>query len=51
MAIAGGPQSGKSTLLRTLITALALTHTPREVQFYCLTSAAARWPRWTGCPI
>ncbi|OSP24304.1 type VII secretion protein EccCb, partial [Streptomyces sp. 13-12-16] len=36
VAIAGGPQSGKSTLLRTLITALALTHTPREVQFYCL---------------
>ncbi|MER8223588.1 type VII secretion protein EccCa [Streptomyces sp. NPDC094143] len=36
VAIAGGPQSGKSTLVRTLITALALTHTPREVQFYCL---------------
>ncbi|MFK4103144.1 type VII secretion protein EccCa [Streptomyces sp. NPDC019531] len=36
VAIAGGPQSGKSTLLRSLITALALTHTPREVQFYCL---------------
>ncbi|MFD9545461.1 type VII secretion protein EccCa [Streptomyces sp. NPDC060022] len=36
VAIAGGPQSGKSTLVRTLITTLALTHTPREVQFYCL---------------
>ncbi|MFJ9590989.1 type VII secretion protein EccCa [Streptomyces acidicola] len=36
VAIAGGPQSGKSTLVRTLITSLALTHTPREVQFYCL---------------
>ncbi|WP_128984517.1 type VII secretion protein EccCa [Streptomyces roseicoloratus] len=35
-AVAGGPQSGKSTVLRTLITGLALTHTPREVQFYCL---------------
>ena len=35
-AIAGGPQSGKSTMMRTLICALALTHTPREVQFYCL---------------
>ncbi|GLY33782.1 type VII secretion protein EccC [Kineosporia sp. NBRC 101731] len=34
--IAGGPQSGKSTLLRTMITGLALTHSPREVQFYCL---------------
>ncbi|MFX4290895.1 type VII secretion protein EccCa [Streptomyces bohaiensis] len=36
LAIAGGPQSGKSTLVRTLLCALALTHTPREVQFYCL---------------
>jgi S-DNA-T family DNA segregation ATPase FtsK/SpoIIIE len=36
VGIAGGPQSGKSTLLRTLITGLALTHSPREVQFYCL---------------
>ncbi|MEU9579116.1 MULTISPECIES: type VII secretion protein EccCa [Streptomyces] len=36
IAIAGGPQSGKSTMVRTILTALALTHTPREVQFYCL---------------
>jgi S-DNA-T family DNA segregation ATPase FtsK/SpoIIIE len=36
VGIAGGTQSGKSTLLRTLITALALTHTPAEAQFYCL---------------
>ncbi|MDQ2589053.1 type VII secretion protein EccCa [Saccharothrix yanglingensis] len=36
VGIAGGPQAGKSTLLRTLITSLALTHTPNEVQFYCL---------------
>ncbi|WP_037917619.1 type VII secretion protein EccC [Actinacidiphila yeochonensis] len=36
VGLAGGPQSGKSTLVRTLVTALALTHTPREVQFYCL---------------
>lgn len=34
--VIGGPRSGKSTLLRTLVTAFALTHTPREVQFYCL---------------
>src|SRR5690606_41208383 len=31
-----GSQSGKSTLIRTLIAALALTHTPAEAQFYCL---------------
>ena len=35
-AVVGAPQSGKSTMLRTLICSLALTHTPREVQFYCL---------------
>ncbi|HEX5596543.1 MAG TPA: type VII secretion protein EccCa [Micromonosporaceae bacterium] len=35
-AVAGRPQSGKSTLLRTLICGLALTHTPAEVQVYCL---------------
>ena len=34
--VAGRPQSGKSTVLRTLISALALTHTPEQVQFYCL---------------
>jgi S-DNA-T family DNA segregation ATPase FtsK/SpoIIIE len=36
VAIVGGPQSGKSTMLRTLIASLSLTHTPREVQVYCL---------------
>ncbi|SED99507.1 DNA segregation ATPase FtsK/SpoIIIE, S-DNA-T family [Streptomyces sp. 2112.3] len=35
-AVVGGPRSGKSTLLRALVTSFALTHTPREVQFYCL---------------
>ncbi|GAB3460375.1 type VII secretion protein EccCa [Actinophytocola sediminis] len=34
--VCGGPQSGKSTALRAMITGLALTNTPREVQFYCL---------------
>jgi S-DNA-T family DNA segregation ATPase FtsK/SpoIIIE len=36
VGIVGGPQSGKSTMIRTLIAGLALTHSPREVQFYCL---------------
>ncbi|MFI6349923.1 type VII secretion protein EccCa [Streptomyces sp. NPDC050560] len=36
MQLIGGPQSGKSTLLRTLIASLALTHTPYEVQLYGL---------------
>jgi S-DNA-T family DNA segregation ATPase FtsK/SpoIIIE len=36
VAVVGAPQSGKSTLLRTLLLALALTHSPWEVQFYGL---------------
>jgi S-DNA-T family DNA segregation ATPase FtsK/SpoIIIE len=34
--VVGAPQSGKSTLVRTLVMGLALTHTPEEVQFYVL---------------
>jgi DNA segregation ATPase FtsK/SpoIIIE, S-DNA-T family len=36
VAVVGAPRSGRSTLLRTLITGLALTHTPAQAQFYCL---------------
>ncbi|BCJ35639.1 type VII secretion protein EccC [Actinocatenispora thailandica] len=36
VGIVGAPQSGKSSLLRTIILALALTNTPDEVQFYGL---------------
>ncbi|MCL2534086.1 MAG: type VII secretion protein EccCa [Nocardiaceae bacterium] len=36
VAVVGGPQSGKSTLLRTLIMSMAATHSARQVQFYCL---------------
>jgi len=36
VAVVGGPQSGKSTALRTLICGAALTHSPEEVQFYCI---------------
>ncbi|TDB86482.1 type VII secretion protein EccCb, partial [Micromonospora fluostatini] len=36
VAVVGAPQSGKSNLLRTLVCALALTHTPTEAQVYCL---------------
>ena len=32
--VVGAPRSGKSTLLRTTVAALALTHTPAEVQFF-----------------
>ncbi|SUA02821.1 DNA segregation ATPase FtsK/SpoIIIE [Mycolicibacterium fortuitum] len=36
VAVVGGPQSGKSTALRTLILSAAATHTPEQLQFYCL---------------
>ena len=36
LAVLGAPQTGKSMLLRTLVTATALTHTPGEVAFHCV---------------
>ncbi len=36
VAVVGAPRSGKSTAIRTLITALAATHDPADVHFYCL---------------
>jgi S-DNA-T family DNA segregation ATPase FtsK/SpoIIIE len=36
VAVVGGPRAGKSTAVSTLVCALALTHTPAEVQVYCL---------------
>lgn len=36
VAVVGMPLSGKSTALRTVVCGLALTHTPTEVQIYCL---------------
>lgn len=35
-AVVGGPQSGKSTALRSLVMAMSLTHTAEQVQFYLL---------------
>jgi S-DNA-T family DNA segregation ATPase FtsK/SpoIIIE len=36
VVVVGAPKSGRSTLLRTMVCATALTHTPLEAQFYCL---------------
>lgn len=35
-AAVGAPRSGRSTLLRTLVTSAMLTHTPDELRFVCL---------------
>ncbi|WP_030913738.1 type VII secretion protein EccC [Streptosporangium amethystogenes] len=50
VGVAGGTQSGKSTVLRTLITSMALTHTPREVQFYCLDFGGGALASLEGLP-
>ncbi len=50
MLITGDQQSGKSTLLRTLISSLALTHTPHEVQFYCIDLGGGGMTHLSGLP-
>ncbi|WP_078947994.1 type VII secretion protein EccCa [Streptomyces griseus] len=50
MQIIGGPQSGKSTLLRSLICSFALTHTPQEVQFYGLDFGGGGMASLAGLP-
>ncbi|RMI29786.1 type VII secretion protein EccCa [Streptomyces triticirhizae] len=44
VAIVGGPRSGKSTAVRSLIASLALRHTPAEVRFYCLDFSGTLFP-------
>ncbi|MEE1621239.1 type VII secretion protein EccCa [Zafaria sp. J156] len=36
LLVVGGPQSGRSTVLRTLVASIALTHTPQEAAVYCV---------------
>jgi S-DNA-T family DNA segregation ATPase FtsK/SpoIIIE len=50
MVVVGGPQSGKTNVLRALISSLALRHTPREVQFYCLDFGGGGLSAMAGLP-
>lgn len=50
VVVVGGPQSGKSTFLRTLIGSLALRHTAREAQFYCLDFGGGGLSAMSGLP-
>ncbi|MDI5943188.1 type VII secretion protein EccCb, partial [Micromonospora sp. DH15] len=50
VGVAGAPQSGKSTLLRTLILSLAVTHTPEEVQVYGLDFSGGGLAAVAGLP-
>ncbi|QKW06201.1 type VII secretion protein EccCb [Streptomyces sp. NA04227] len=49
-AVIGGPQSGKTTLLRTLALSLALTHTPAEVALYGLDLVGGGLSAISGLP-
>ncbi|MFC7935109.1 type VII secretion protein EccCa [Streptomyces sp. NPDC057387] len=49
-AVVGGPQSGKTTLLRTLTLSLALTHTPQDVAVYGLDLAGGGLSALAGLP-
>ena len=54
VAVVGGPRSGKSTLLRTIVTSMGLVTTPAESQFFVLDfgggtfTPLARFPHVSG---
>jgi S-DNA-T family DNA segregation ATPase FtsK/SpoIIIE len=48
--VVGGPRSGKSTLLRTLVTSLALTTTPLESQLYVMDFGGGTFAPLAGLP-
>lgn len=50
VAIVGGPRSGKSTAARSLVTGLALTRTPLEVQVYVLDFGGGTFSRFADLP-
>jgi len=50
LVVVGGPRSGKSTTVRSLLCSLALTHTPREVQFFCVDLGGGGLRSLSGLP-
>ena len=49
-SVVGGPRSGKSTLLRTMVSSLAMTTTPQESQFYVLDFGGGTFAPLSGLP-
>jgi DNA segregation ATPase FtsK/SpoIIIE, S-DNA-T family len=49
-AVVGAPQTGKSVLLRTLVSALALGHTPEQARFYILDFGGGTLASLDGLP-
>lgn len=50
LAVVGGPRSGKSTTLRSVVTAMALTTTPLESQFFVLDFGGGTFTGLAGLP-
>ena len=50
VAVVGGPRTGKSTLLRSLVTSLSLTTTPQESQFFVLDFGGGTFAPLAGLP-
>lgn len=50
VVIVGAPQSGKSTLLQTIIAALAATHSPTTAQMYAIDLGGGRLSRFEATP-
>jgi S-DNA-T family DNA segregation ATPase FtsK/SpoIIIE len=50
VGIVGRQQGGKSTLLRTLVAGLAVTHTPVQVQLYCVDLGGGALASLAGLP-
>jgi type VII secretion protein eccCb len=47
-AVIGGPLTGKSTTLRSVVMALSLVHTPQEVQFYVIDLGGGGFTAFNG---
>lgn len=50
LALVGAPQTGKSTTLRTALLSAMLTHTPDELQFYCVDHGGGSLQVLQGAP-
>jgi S-DNA-T family DNA segregation ATPase FtsK/SpoIIIE len=50
LAVVGAPQAGRSTVLRTIMASGMLTHTPEEMQFYCLDFGGGSLHQFAAAP-